>query len=304
MHSIKGPISLACLVLVHIALAQPTISFQRPQPAISLYDRYASLVEDDEYDDDADDILVEPEPIYINPPEQSADSIGSVLNYVGKKVSIWTRASRMLTAIMRRGKRLYDKIPLLATATGRALVDHLPTTTEILNYGKQTLLGVPQEVIAYAFNTFCTTAVGQEHVRSNTEPALHHLQYVLYTGDNGDDEVMVPLQRPELLWQHALFRRDWPVVVVITGWNSNVNQSNGALEVLHEAYRCRGRHNFVAIDLERYVDTLYMWSAVNTRPLGRRVGEALAMLTRLVRPESVHVIGECGGLGGWCAICR
>lgn len=203
--------------------------------------------------------------------------------------------SRMLRAILQRGKELLQILPSLTAVAARQLFEHIPTVGEIVNCGKQTLFGLPQEVIAYAFDAFCATAISTDAVRPRHEPDLEAMHYVLMTLDGR--EIRVPLQQSQRLWHHRLFRPDWPVVLVITGWNSNVNASNEALDVLHAAYRQRGEWNFVAIDMDRFVDTLYTWSAFSTRPLGRMVGEALANLTEFVRPKDVHVIG------GWARFC-
>lgn len=200
--------------------------------------------------------------------------------------------SRMLTVILQRGKELLSQLPRLLIVVGRKIIEQIPTPNDLMNCGKQILLGMPQEAIAYAIDSVCVSAVSYETVRPRVAPHPGAMNYVLWHGDNVADRVRVPLEHSERLWRHPLFRADWPVVLVITGWNSNPLQPNEALEKLYAAYRCRGEHNFVAIDTAEFVDTLYMWSAFSTRPLGRLVGEALANLTQLVSPDNVHIIGQ------------
>lgn len=69
------------------------------------------------------------------------------------------------------------------------------------------------------------------------------MNYILISAEI--EEVAVPLNNSEALWLHPEFRMDWPVVILVTGWNSNINVTNEALDILYTAYRCRGEYNFV-----------------------------------------------------------
>lgn len=293
----------------HLAAHPPT------QPQIPLADLYAAYTEDDDNDDDDDRNAFDDYNLVDSDIDRIDSSTSTYANGVDNDLyrvrhptspTPATHAlislggtSRMLRAILQRGKELLQILPTLTAVAARQMFEHIPTVGEIVNYGKQTLFGLPQEVIAYAFDAFCATAISSDAVRPRFEPDLEAMHYVLMTFDGR--EIRVPLQQSQRLWRHRLFRPDWPVVLVITGWNSNVNVSNEALDVLHAAYKERGEWNFVAIDMDRFVDTLYTWSAFSTRPLGRMVGEALANLTEFVRPADVHVIGGCGG--GLCRSC-
>lgn len=44
------------------------------------------------------------------------------------------------------------------------------------------------------------------------------------------------MDHPESICDHPKFRKDWATVIVVTGWLSNANTTNGALEALHNAY--------------------------------------------------------------------
>lgn len=115
------------------------------------------------------------------------------------------------------------------------------------------------------------------------------MKYLLITPDN--EEIFVSLSNSKALWNHPRYRMSWKLVVVVTGWNSNINVTNEALETLYEAYRCRDNYNFVIIDTAQFVDTLYTWSAFSTKPVGQIIGEALVNLTKYVDLEDVHLIG-------------
>lgn len=108
----------------------------------------------------------------------------------------------------------------------------------------------------------------------------------------GDENVTFPLTNSIELWRHPSFDPKKKTVVLITGWTTDINETNTAVDLLSEAYLARGDTNFVFIDTARYVDTLYAWSAFNTQELGDAIGEGLALLAELIPEENVHVIGE------------
>lgn len=81
-------------------------------------------------------------------------------------------------------------------------------------------------------------------------------------------------------------------MILITGWTTDINDTNTAVDLLSEAFRVRNDTNFVFIDTARYVDTLYTWSAFNTQELGDEIGKGLSLLSKLIPTENIHVIGE------------
>lgn len=63
------------------------------------------------------------------------------------------------------------------------------------------------------------------------------MNFEFITQDN--DNISVSITDPEELWRHSKFRKDWNVTLFITGWNSDINETNDALEVMYAAYRLR-----------------------------------------------------------------
>lgn len=59
----------------------------------------------------------------------------------------------------------------------------------------------------------------------------------VFKGPRGD--IVAPLNDSTKIWAHADFKRDWNTAMIITGWNSNVNNTNIALDVLYAAYKTR-----------------------------------------------------------------
>lgn len=88
-----------------------------------------------------------------------------------------------------------------------------------------------------------SSAVSIHAIKPAQTPTIASMQYLLITPDN--EQVFVPLDKSQTLWEHKRFRMNWKVVIVVTGWNSNINITNEALETLYEAFRCRDNYNFV-----------------------------------------------------------
>lgn len=70
-------------------------------------------------------------------------------------ISIASFTTKRLLDILKRGKDLLKFLPRLGIVVAGKILDFIPTPSEILNFGKQTLVGFPQEVIAYAIDSVC-----------------------------------------------------------------------------------------------------------------------------------------------------
>lgn len=69
------------------------------------------------------------------------------------------------------------------------------------------------------------------------------MSYILKVGDQN---ISVPLNKPVQLWAKKEFNPKLPLVMMVTGWTTNFNDTkNNALDVIYAAYRCRGNVNFV-----------------------------------------------------------
>lgn len=64
-----------------------------------------------------------------------------------------------LQSMLQRGKELLRILPKIGGLLARKFVDIIPTPSGIMNFGKQTLIGLPQEVIAYSINAVCKCCV-------------------------------------------------------------------------------------------------------------------------------------------------
>lgn len=67
------------------------------------------------------------------------------------------------------------------------------------------------------------------------------------------NKTLIPLQNPHELWSHALFNPSLKTEILVTGWTSNVNETNSALETIWQAYKCRGNVNFIVSHLSLFM---------------------------------------------------
>lgn len=118
------------------------------------------------------------------------------------------------------------------------------------------------------------------------------MNYVLLTES---ENISIPITESLKLWKHEKFDAQKKVVILVTGWNSDIADENTAASSLWAAYNSRGDTNFVLIDTARYIDTLYAWSAFNTQELGRGLGKGIAELINVVPLESIHLMGHSLG---------
>lgn len=60
-----------------------------------------------------------------------------------------------LNSIIQRGKQLLKILPQLGIVVAGKVFNYIPTPSEIFNFSKQLLVGMPQEIIAYAIDFVC-----------------------------------------------------------------------------------------------------------------------------------------------------
>lgn len=69
------------------------------------------------------------------------------------------------------------------------------------------------------------------------------MSFILWTEPK---EISIPFENPDALWTHPEFRRDWPLVIFVTGWQTNLGQDPSEAQMtMANAYLHRGKTNFV-----------------------------------------------------------
>jgi len=173
--------------------------------------------------------------------------------------------------------------------------DVIPTPEALFQASKNVVAGYPFDVAFRIINVFCRAALSSNEVKPRVEPDINSMNFVLKFNHT---DYLIPLSSPELLWQHEKFNPSWPTALLVTGWNTNYNDSligNWALDTVYEAYHCRGNINFITVDTAAFVDTLYTWSSYNTDTVGEKIAEALQILIPTYPIEKLHLIGHSLG---------
>lgn len=162
-----------------------------------------------------------------------------------------------------------------------------------------------------------------EVIQPTITPSVHLMNFQFLTSHG--DNFRIPLLQPHKLWDNSKFNRNWNTTLVVTGWNSNVNSTNEAVQTLFNAYRERNINFIVSgillfesleqfqndqkfcniyiylviyssivqvFDTSNFVDSLYTWSAFNTEGVGKIVGGAVAELSKVVDVDGIHLIGN------------
>lgn len=191
-------------------------------------------------------------------------------------------------------KRTGD-VAKVAVKTTKGLVEKAPqifSPEQLLEFGKQSIAGVPLEALTATINQICSIAVATNATESEDSVNITAMNYVLMTGA---ENVTIPLLESDDLWKNPLFNPSHNTVILVTGWTSNINGSNRAIDTIFNAYQARGGYNFVVIDTSDYVDTLYTWSAFNTNSLGIELANGLQDLLKYIPVEKIHLIGHSLG---------
>lgn len=87
-------------------------------------------------------------------PLHSAENFSDVDDVVVKNEMIRSEQS-LISKMIERGKILVKSIPKTGLKLAGRVWDFVPTPATIFNVSKQTLIGLPQELIAYAVNSVC-----------------------------------------------------------------------------------------------------------------------------------------------------
>lgn len=88
----------------------------------------------------------------LSPPSAAIIRDGS--DIVAEKEMIRSEKS-LISKMIERGKILMKSIPKTGLKLAGRVWDFVPTPETIFNVSKQTLIGLPQELIAYAVNSVC-----------------------------------------------------------------------------------------------------------------------------------------------------
>ncbi|XP_037921197.1 vitellogenin-2-like [Hermetia illucens] len=180
----------------------------------------------------------------------------------------------------------------IATGTAKKLPDFLPTPKFLVQTTKEIVAGYPFEVALKAINQLCSAALSADAIEPRVSPDIKNMSFVLMTPK---ENFSFPLMEAKSMWGHSAFDPTKKVVILTTGWTTDLKEPRNDINTLAEAYFCRGDSNFVVVDSARFIDTLYTWSAFNTEEIGESIGKGLAELIKVVPRENIHLIGHSLG---------
>lgn len=137
-----------------------------------------------------------------------------------------------------RAKSMSD----MAIGIARRFPGALPKPADVFSASKNLLAGYPVEALLSAIDLICSMAMSNRSVQPKASPDIVRMNFVLMTPDKN---YSIGLREAHRLWHHAAFNQSRPTVVMVTGWTSNVNKTNTAMNVMYDAYKCRGGVNFL-----------------------------------------------------------
>lgn len=161
---------------------------------------------------------------------------------------------------------------------------------QLIAFSKESITGVPAEAIMATINKVCSIGGSRNATVSGRHVDIAALKYKLMTKDG---TFSIPLLEPAKLWNHESFNKEHDTTIFVTGFLSN--SSNPAVKPVYKAYEARGNINFIHLDTADLVDTLYSWSAFNTKAIGESLGVALHELVKDVPVRSIHLVGHSLG---------
>ncbi|XP_073829668.1 vitellogenin-1-like [Musca autumnalis] len=175
---------------------------------------------------------------------------------------------------------------------GSQAIREIPKPEELFYTSIQVLFGLPEKTVFSVINQACSLYLSSGAINPRVTPNVEEMYFQLRTPCKN---ISVPLLQPEELVALPEFDITQKTVIFVSGWNSNGNEST-YIQDFANAYNCRGGYNFVYLNTADSIQTLYTWSAYNTKEIGEILAESLNKLTDYIPVESIHLIGH--SLGG------
>lgn len=143
--------------------------------------------------------------------------------------------------------------------------------------------------VIFSINCFeGSLAITSESTRSLIPADVNKINYVLLTET---ENISFPITDAPQLWKNPNFNPNNDVAIFITGYKSEINHKNRAIDGVWDAYRYRGGINFIIIDTAKYMRQMYSWSAFHTQALGEGLGHGLYELSAMYPIAKIHLIG-------------
>uniref|UniRef100_A0A1B0D1A0 Lipase domain-containing protein n=1 Tax=Phlebotomus papatasi TaxID=29031 RepID=A0A1B0D1A0_PHLPP len=162
--------------------------------------------------------------------------------------------------------------------------------------GRDALYEIPGLTLMEALNKFCSLAILTDKDLGRYEkikPDYDRLRLILYSSSENTSYSLGEMSK---LVENPAFNKNDPVVIMVSGWLSNrKDKPNDPAIAIYNAYKCRGHTNFLLVDTDVFISTLYSWSALNTEEIGKLIAPAIADLINYVNISQIHVVGHSLG---------
>lgn len=166
-----------------------------------------------------------------------------------------------------------------------------PTQKELFKMNQNGIAGYPFKITYDLINEHCKDEACTTEPSSKYTPITKTVRCMLIKNSR---EYTFYLYKPYEMWTHTEFNKDEPLVIFVSGFSTNETKS--AVDIVYEAYKCRGGVNFVAIDAAKYVINLNTWADFNSPLVGHLIASALEQLLETGYPiENIHLIGHSLG---------
>jgi len=90
-----------------------------------------------------------------------------------------------------------------------------------------------------------------ENVKPKDPPKLEKLNFVFYTPT---ENISYPLSAPEKLLDHPRFKHNNKICFFVTGWLTDIDEKNPAIETIYKPYMSRDDINLVVSILAIHTD--------------------------------------------------
>nr|XP_014101668.2 vitellogenin-1-like [Bactrocera oleae] len=172
----------------------------------------------------------------------------------------------------------------------KVLTNFAPSS-ETVSYATNMVIGYPLTAVASVVDKICTIGLGIKGHMLWGEVDLTHIKFQLRTACS---KYTYSLRDARKLLNNSDFHPSRKVVIVVSGWTQTVNNSD-TIDKMAKVFNCRGDVNFLALDMDQYLATFYIWAVQNTDSIALGLAQGLTMLKEVIPIENVQLIGHSLG---------
>ncbi|XP_011199756.2 vitellogenin-1 [Bactrocera dorsalis] len=163
--------------------------------------------------------------------------------------------------------------------------------TSIFSYTANKLIGFSLTTVAGVVDKICTIGLRiKKHILWSGVD-LTQIKFQLRTACS---KYTYSLRDAWKLLNNSDFHPSRKVVIMVSGWTQTVNHSD-TIDKMATVFNCRGDVNFLALDMDQYLNTFYTWAVQNTDSIALGLAQGLTMLKEVIPIENIQLIGHSLG---------